>query len=216
MSLGASTACFCFFRFRIRVMDPSLVLGHSSVHKFLRVILIARQKIPRNIEPASLWSSVNILGTRLDKTLDIHRMSVRIDWTAPKLVPTSLAISRRFRLLSHMTRLCSIPTFSSVITSLGHPGPFIIFNALCPAPKFSIPFLHCAIRTWRRLLPKGFHEVSINFLGRHSFLSEILYDCLTSTVSILSVWHTLLLFTAISYCNQKLRNLILSTTKDLQ
>ena len=31
---------------------------------------------------------------------------------------------------------------------------------------------HCVIR--RRLLPKGFHGVFMNFLGRHSFLTEVL------------------------------------------
>ena len=172
-------------------MDPSLILGHNSVHKFLRVIPHSEEK--RYLEISSLllfWSSVNILGTHLAETLDIPKMSVRIDWTAPKLMPTSLAISRRFRLLSHMTRLCTTSTFSSVVASLGSHRPFIIFNALPPPPllKFSSPFLHCAIR--RRLLPKGFHEVFMNFLGRHSFLQRYVMTALTSTFSILSVWHT--------------------------
>ena len=42
------------FRFRIKVMDPSLILGHNSVHKFLRDIFIARQETPIIIEAASL------------------------------------------------------------------------------------------------------------------------------------------------------------------
>ena len=76
-----------------------------------------------------------------------------------------------------MARLCTISTFSSVVDSLGRlfeaPRQFIIFGALPPPPKFSSPFLHCAIR--RRLLPKGFHEVFMNFLGRHSFFTEVLF-----------------------------------------
>ena len=43
----------------------------------------------------------------------------------------------------------------------------IILNALKLLPIF-----HCAIR--RRLLPKGFHEDFMNFLGMHSFLTEVL------------------------------------------
>ena len=45
-------------------------------------------------------------------------------------------------------------------------------------PKFRSPFLHCAIR--KRLLLKGFHEVFMNFLGRHSLLTRVLYHCSNS------------------------------------
>ena len=41
------------FRLLIIVTDTSLMLGHDSVHKFLRVILILRQEKPRNSEPVS-------------------------------------------------------------------------------------------------------------------------------------------------------------------
>ena len=78
-----------------------------------------------------------------------------------------------------MTRLCTVSTFSSVVASLpslGHPdrSSSVIFP---PPSKFSSPFLHCALR--RRLLPMGFHEVFIKFLGRYSLLTEVhvLYDC---------------------------------------
>ena len=50
------------FRFRIKVMDPSLFQGHSLVHKIIRVNLIVSQEIPRNIKPALFWCSVNTLG----------------------------------------------------------------------------------------------------------------------------------------------------------
>ena len=48
------------------------------------------------------------------------------------------------------------------------PRPFMIHHALPP-------FLHCAVR--RRLIPKGFNEVVMNFLRGHAPLTEVLYDC---------------------------------------
>ena len=48
-------------------------------------------------------------------------MSVRIDCTAPKLMPTSLAMLRRSRLLSHITRVCKNLTFSSAVASFERP-----------------------------------------------------------------------------------------------
>ena len=96
-------------------------------------------------------------------------MSVRIDCTALKLMPTSLAMLRRSRLLSHITRVCTTLTFLSAVASLGwpilHPQ-----HSLSPRLKLCWPFIHCAIR--RRLLPKGFKESFMNFLGRHAFLAQ--------------------------------------------
>ena len=86
----------CFLESGSNLVDPSLILGHNSVDKFLRVIHIARQGYLEYLEISSLllfWSSANILGNKLGETLD---KSVRIVWTTPKLMPTSLAISRRF------------------------------------------------------------------------------------------------------------------------
>ena len=123
-----------------------------------------------NIEPSPFL----IIGQHLRHpsydTFDIPKMSVRIDCTAPKLMPTSLAMLRRSRLLSHINSACTTMTFSSVVASLGHLS--IILNALSPSLKLGCPFFHCAIR--RRLLPNGFHEVFMNFFGRHSFLTEVL------------------------------------------
>ena len=45
---------------------------------------------------------IRTLGSSL-----VPKMSVRIDSTAPKLMPTSLAMLRRSRLLSHITRVCT-------------------------------------------------------------------------------------------------------------
>ena len=93
-----------------------------------------------------------------------------------KLRPTSLTMSLRFRLLSPMTRPCIISTFSSMVVSLGRrPDRSSSSMPPSPPPKLSSPFLHCAIR--RRFLPRGFHEVFMNFLGRYSFLTRVLYDC---------------------------------------
>ena len=49
----------------------------------------------------------------------------------------------------------------------------ICFLKLCghPGLKATLPSCFTAIR---RLIPKGFHEVFMNFLGRHSFLTEVL------------------------------------------
>ena len=48
-------------------------------------------------------------------------MYFRIDCTAPKLVPTLLAMLPRSHFLSHITRVCTTLTFSSVVASLGRP-----------------------------------------------------------------------------------------------
>ena len=42
-------------------------------------------------------------------------------------------------------------------------------------PQCSLSTSYCAIR--RRLLPKGFHEVLMNFLERQSSLIEVLDNC---------------------------------------
>ena len=90
-----------FFGLRIKVMDPSFILGHNLMHKFLRVIFIERQALLRNIKPALLLIFGQHSGTHLAETLAIPKISVKIDWTAPKLMP----ISRRLLLLSHMIRI---------------------------------------------------------------------------------------------------------------
>ena len=98
---------------------------------------------------------------------DIPRMSAKIDCTAPKLMPTFLAMLQRSRLLTHITRVCTNLKFSSAVAAR-QP---INLNALSPSLKLCCQFFHCAIS--RRLHPKGFHEVFRNFLG-HSFLTEVL------------------------------------------
>ena len=56
----------------------------------------------------------------------------------------------------------------------GAARPCIILNALSPTRLNSAAhFFHCAIR--RRIIPKCFHEVFVNFLGSHSLLTKIFY-----------------------------------------
>ena len=116
------------------------------------------------------WSSVYILGTDLAETFDIPKMSVRIDCTAQKLLPTLLAMLCRSRFLSNISRVCMTLTFSSVVAFWGAARLSIILKVLAPPLKLCCPSFHCAIR--RRLLPKDFHEVFMNILGRYSFLTE--------------------------------------------
>ena len=105
-------------------------------------------------------------GNRCPETLGIPKISVRFFCTAQKLMPTSLAILRKSRLLSH------ISTFSSVVASLGRPD-LSSSSMLSSTLKFCSSFFHSAIR--RRLIPKCFHEVFVNFLGSHSLLTKIFY-----------------------------------------
>ena len=68
------------------------------------------------------WSSVNIPGTHFAETFDIHKMPVRNNCTAPKLMPTSLTMLHRSCLLSHIARVCTTLTFSSVVASPHTPS----------------------------------------------------------------------------------------------
>ena len=98
-------------------------------------------------------------------------MSVRIDCTVPKLMPTSLDMLRRSHLLSHVTRVCTALTLLSTVASLGRPDLQSSSMLSLPLLNSTAKLFHCAIR--RRLLPNGFHEV-FNILGRRSFLTEVL------------------------------------------
>ena len=172
MSQGASTA-WMLFRVRTKVVDPSLILGHSSESIISSGSSSKRDKIYLEI----LISSVNILGTHLAETLDIPKMSVRLDWTAPKTYAHFTGYI--WQVSPSVTRDQTVPNLNVFIygSLFRVPRPFIIFNALLPPPKFSSPFLQCAIR--RGLLLKGFHEVFMSFLQRHSLLTEVHYDCST-------------------------------------
>ena len=102
MRQGASIVCSAFPTLG-QSGEPMSHLGmeYNLLDKIARIIFITRQEIPRNIDlsPFLMW--------------------VSIDCTAQKLMPTSLAMLRRSRLLSHITRVCTTLTFSSVAVSLG-------------------------------------------------------------------------------------------------
>ena len=69
-------------------------------------------------------------------------------------------------------------TFSSAVASLGRPNPQSSSTLFPPPPPLlnsAAKLFHCAIK--RRLLPKGFHEVFMNSLGRHFFHKELLDNC---------------------------------------
>ena len=102
---------------------------------------------------------------------------VKINWTAPKILPICIAILCRliFSVTHDQTVHIKLNVF--VYSSLFRvPRPFIILHTLPPSPKFSSTFIHCAVR--KRLLikiPKGFNEVVIN--SETSLFTEVLYDC---------------------------------------
>ena len=116
MSQGASIACFAFST--LGQSDEPITtrsiksLGSSSYRDRRYLEISSRHRI---------WSLVNILGTHLPETFDIPKISVKIVCTAPKRMPTSLAILRKSRHLSHITRLWTMSTFSSMVASLGRP-----------------------------------------------------------------------------------------------
>ena len=100
-------------------------------------------------------------------------------------MPTSLDMLRRSHLLSHITRVCTTLTFSSAVAALGRPDRPSSSTLSLSLPLNSAVHFFCAIR---RLPPKGFHEVFVNLLGRHSFLTEVLdyhSDFMISSFSIL-------------------------------
>ena len=155
---------FCLL---VKVVNPCLILGYNSLDKIAGIIFIVRQVIPRNIEPIPFLIIGQHLRHPFAQTFDIPKISVRIDCTAPKLMPTSLAICGRSRLLSHITRVFTTLIFLSAVASLrrlDHTSSSVLSFPL----KLCSPCFQCAIR--RRLLPMGFNEVSMIFLERHSFL----------------------------------------------
>ena len=95
-----------------------------------------------------VWAGVSpflIIGTHLAKTFDIPKMSVRINCTAPKLMPTLLSMLHSSRLLSHITRVCTYDLYIFISGGIfGAARPSIILNALSPPLKLCCPFFHCA------------------------------------------------------------------------
>ena len=101
-------------------------------------------------------------------------MSVWIDCTALKFMPTSLAMLCRSRLHITITHNQGVHDLDICISAGAFGRPDLPSSSTLSLPLLNSAdyFFHCAIR--RRLLPKGFHEVFMNFLGRHFFLTEVL------------------------------------------
>ena len=148
---GCFQCLLCIFDW-VKVVNACLILGYNWLDKIAGMIFIARQELSRNIEPSPFL----IIGQHslhpFCQNLDIPDMSVRIYCTGPLFMPTSLAMIRRSRLLSHITRVCKT---NNIFISGGISGAAIILNTLSPPLKLCCPFFHCAIR---RLLPEGFHH----------------------------------------------------------
>ena len=86
-------------------------------------------------------------------------MSVSVDCTAPKHIPTSLAMLRRSRLLSHITRVCTIFTFLSVVAYWCSQTVHIL-NALSSPLKLCCPFFSLCYKkeTPSQGFPWSLHE----------------------------------------------------------
>ena len=100
--------------------EPMSHLGYNSLDKIAGTIFITKNRTESFSDHRSAFTLLI-----LPKPLTFLRcLLVRIDCTARKLMPTSLALIRRSRLLSHITRVCTTLTFSSAMASLGRPdGP---------------------------------------------------------------------------------------------
>ena len=131
------------------------------------------QEIPRYL----FCSSVNIRGTHLAETFDMLGFIV----LPQNLCRLRLAMLRRSRLLSHITRVCTTLTFSSAVAYFGRPDRPSSSTFSLPLLNSAAHFFHCTIR-WR-LLPKGFQI----FFGGIPFLQKYLITALISSFSILQM-----------------------------
>ena len=123
---------------------------------------------------------------------------------------------RRYRLLIHITRVCTTLTFSFAVVSLGRPE--------CPSSsRLSLPLLNSAVQFFLPCYKKQTtsHEVFMNFFRRHSFLKKYLITALISSFSILQVCRTPLSKSALhkqpsvtAYFSHSLCPSIRSTDKD--
>ena len=99
---------------------------YNSLDKIAGIIYIASRKYLEILSWVIFWSSVNNRSTHLAEVFDIPKMSDRIDCTAPKLMPNSLALLRMSRLFLHTTKMCTTLTFTSAVASLGRPDVSMI------------------------------------------------------------------------------------------
>ena len=145
--LAANKILYCIvllfalhFRLLIKVVNPCFILGYNLLNKISGKIFLARQEIPKNIELSPSLIIIKIHGTHLAETFDIPKISVKIDCSALKPMPTLLAMLRWSRLLSHITRMCMTCTFTSAVTSFGAARPSINFNTFSPPLKLCCLF----------------------------------------------------------------------------
>ena len=144
------------------MVNSCLILGYKSLDKITGIIFIVRQGIPRNNEPSPFL----IIGLYLRHPLTYLRCRLGLIVLIPKLM-TATYVS------PHITHNQGVHDLDIFISGgiFGAARPSIILNALSSPHERCCPFFfHCAIR--RGLLPKGFHKIFMNFLGRHSFLTE--------------------------------------------
>ena len=139
------------------MVNPCLILGYNSLNKIAGIIFIVKQEKPSNIEQ----NTILIIGQHLRHHLDISKMLVRFDFTALKVMPTSLAMLQRSRLLSHMARVCTTFTFSSVVASLrrpDHPSSSMLSETLPLKTLLPISSLCYKIETPSQGFPWSVHE----------------------------------------------------------
>ena len=70
------------------MVNPCLILCYNSLDKITEIIFIVRQEIPSYIEPSPILIMAQHSRHHLAETFDILKISVRIDCTAPKLMPS--------------------------------------------------------------------------------------------------------------------------------
>ena len=107
------------FGLRIKVMDPSLSLGHNSMHKFFRIIIIERQGILRSIKHALLISGQHSGDQR--------------QTAVPKLMPICLAILCRIFLHDQTVHKLNVFVCSSlfrVSKTVHNPSRFPSFSLI--------------------------------------------------------------------------------------
>ena len=139
------------------MVNSCLILGYKSLDIITGIIFIVRQGIPRNNKPSPFL----IIGLYLRHPLTYLRCRLGLIVLIPKIM-TATYVSPH---ITHNQGVHDLDIFiSGGIFGAARPSSLFTSQTLLPI------FFHCAIR--RGLLPKGFHKLFMNFLGRHSFLTE--------------------------------------------
>ena len=176
----------------IKVMDPGLILGPNSTHKFLRVIFVERQELLRNVKPALLL----IFGQHSwdPSSWDLGHPYLSRETDLPQNLCLFVLLYHAGFFSCNVWSDCAQAQRLRLKESLKAPRPFTILHALPPSLKPSSPILHRV----KRLIPKSSW---ISFVGM-SFLQKYSMTTLASTSFIFSVKYIPLLFAGNSYWNQ--------------